>query len=178
MPIVLDPSRNFVEVKLFYVEETSSHCAPVYHFIDKKEDLENWKAKGYKHETEVIGPANAKKTDVPGMPVQNTTKLIYSISTKWKRMLWKDQNTIFSKCLRTRHNPEGVAQTELDSITYRDMKLKTCLKDWDLKDSAGNIVPVNNETIDMLTPEIANELINAFERYTEATADDLGESKG
>lgn len=90
-------------------------------------------------------------------------------------MSWKDQNVIFSKCLRTTTGVDGVQRTELDTITYRDMKIKQCLKEWDLKDERGQLVPVSHDAIDNLTPEVVSELISAFERYTEASSNDLGE---
>lgn len=186
MPITLDPQKQFVTISLMYVEVNSKDSPTQFIFINSKDDLDEWKSKGYRYENEVKEFGQAQKSPkepIPGMPVEDgeefdPTKIIYSIRTKWKRMTWKDQNTIFSKCLKTVPGPDGAVRTDLDHITYRDMKLKLCLKEWDLQDEHARQVPVSNETIDMLTPDVAAELINAFERYTEASPTDLGESKG
>lgn len=179
MPITLDPAKQFVEIRLFYLEQIPSRGGDVnYIFINSKEEMEEWISKGYKHENE-IKTVNPKG---PGMPVQDQSfdpsKVIYTMRTKWKRMSWKDQNIIFSKCLKTVPGNDGVPRTELDTITYRDMKIKQCLKEWDIKNARGEVEPVSPQAIDSLIPEIVSELINAFERYTEANADDLGESRG
>lgn len=182
MPITLDPAKQFVQIRLLYVEEETKYGNMNYVFINNKEDMDKWKSKGYKYEDEVkeLMKPKTDKTPLPGVPIKeqanfDSTKVIYSINTKWKRMSWKDQNVIFSKCLRTSQNADGTPHTELDTITYRDMKLKQCLKEWDIRNAHGDIVPVNNEAIDSLSPDIANEFINAFERYTEASSEDLGE---
>jgi len=173
MPITLDPSKQFVSITLYYVEEQSKHGVPVIKFITSKEQMDEWKEKGYRVESDA--DLKSEKKQIPGMPVEDNGRIIYSIRTKWKRMSWKDQNVIFSRCLKTIPMPEGGARTELDTITYRDMKLKLCLKEWNLKDSSGRDAPVTNDAIDSLEPDIATELINTFERYTEANTGDLGE---
>lgn len=182
MPITLDPAKQFVEIKLFYVEMPSKHGDFIYKFINNKEEMEEWREKGYKHEQEVKNSTPIKNDGkIAGMPIEPThdpNKIIYSITTKWKRILWKDQNTILSKCIRPVQGQDGVSRTDFDTIAYRDMKLKQCLKEWDLKDERGNPVKVSMEAIDSLTPDVANELISAFEKYTEASSSDLGESNG
>jgi hypothetical protein len=145
--------------------------------------MEEWKEKGYHIANDIDKLKSEKKPEhgssLPGMPVTeggiDPSKVIYTIKTKWRRMLWKDQNAIFSKCLKTQQRPDGTSRVELDTITYRDLKLKTCLKEWDFKDEKNRDVPVSIESIDSLMPEIATELINAFERYTEPSSEDLGE---
>lgn len=181
MPIVLDPSKQFVEISLFYVEENHINKDTVYHFISSREDMEEWKAKGYRHENE-IRDLKSKDNPLPGVPIKDQSfdskKVIYSIRTKWKRLSWKDQNVIYSKCFKLVTAPDGTTKPEWDGLSFRDLKIKQCLREWDIKDGNNNPVPVSPETIDTLPPFVVSELINAFERYTEANAEDLGESKG
>ena len=88
-------------------------------------------------------------------------------------MTWKEQNQIYSRCLRQIPEAEGKTRTELDMIMYRDMKLKTCLKKWDLKGDNQQDIPITENIIDQLVPEVAQELLNNFEKVTEASEDDL-----
>jgi hypothetical protein len=107
------------------------------------------------------------------IPEFDPSKIISIVHTEWKKLSWKDQNQIFSRALRTNTTADGKTTTELDSILYRDLKLKHCLKKWDVKNEDGEPVPANSETIDQLVPEVAQEMLSAFERITEPTADDL-----
>lgn len=184
MSIVLDPSKNFVSIQLMYIEEQDSkHGNARYYFINSRADLDNWKSKGYLTEEDMGKaadvPAPSPKKEQPGMPVQSAkppqdpTKIISVLRTWWSRMTWKEQNQIYSRCLRQVPGTEGKTRTELDMISYRDMKLKTCLKKWDLKDDAKQEISVTENIIDNLVPEVAQELLNNFEMVTEASEDDL-----
>lgn len=178
MPIVLDPS-NFVTIQIMYVEEINElHGNSTYHFIGSRAEFEAWKKKGYHTETDVAVDRPAETSgqpDQPGMPVKPTldpNKLIKVLNTWWSRMTWREQNYIYSQCIR-QISSEGGARTELDMISYRDLKLKTCLKKWDLKDEKGNDIPLTEAIIDNLVPEVAMELLNNFELVTEASEEDL-----
>ena len=170
MSIVLDPSKNFVTIQIMYIEEQDSkHGNTRYHFVNSRAEFEKWKAKGYLTEEEMnkatAAPApDPGKRDQPGMPVkppqppQDPTKVVQ----------------IYSRCLRQVPGAEGRTRTELDMIAYRDMKLKTCLKKWDLKDDNKQDVPITENIIDQLVPEVAQELLSNFELVTEASEDQLG----
>jgi len=184
MSIVLDPSKNFVTIQLMYIEEQDSkHGNTRYYFINSRTEFDNWKSKGYLTEEEmekVIEPASAPAPPKePGMPVQpaqppqDPTKIISVLRTWWSRMTWKEQNQIYSRCLKQVTGAEGKTRTELDMISYRDMKLKTCLKKWDLKDENKQDVPITELIVDQLVPEVAQELLNNFEMVTEAGEEDL-----
>jgi hypothetical protein len=164
-----------------YIEKTDEkHGNSTYHFIGSKGELDRWKSKGYMTEDEidrlkaVPDPAPGQPQLQPGPPEKphDPKKVISILKTWWSRMTWKEQNQIYSQCLRQVPSVEGKTRTELDMIIYRDMKLKTCLKKWDLKDGNQD-VPVSDSVIDMLIPEVAQELLNNFEMVTEATDDDL-----
>lgn len=184
MSIVLDPSKNFVTIQLMYIEEhDKKHGNTRYSFINSRAEFDSWKSKGYLTEEE-IDKANAvpdpvPQKDQPGMPVQpskppqDPTKVISILRTWWSRMTWKEQNQIYSRCLHQVAGAEGKTRTELDMIMYRDMKLKTCLKKWDLKDDNKQEVSVTENIIDQLVPEVAQELLNNFEKITEASEEEL-----
>lgn len=187
MSIVLDPSKNFVAIQLMYIEELDEkHGNTKFYFISSRADLDDWKAKGYLTEAEMpetlpdsVQPPQPAQKNQPGMPVQpqkppqDPKKVISVLKTWWSRMTWKEQNQIYSSCLHQVPTGEGKARTELDMISYRDLKLKTCLKKWDLKDDNGQDMPITETIIDQLVPEVAQELLNSFELVTEASDEQL-----
>ncbi len=173
MGIILDPSRQFVSIDIFYIEEVKKHGNSVFHFVESKSDLDEWKAKGYVMETEVEKPLEKTGEDVPGAPITNT-KVISKLNTQWKRLTWKDQNMIFSRALKQIPMSDGRTRTELDTIIYRDMKLKTCLKRWDLVDDNKVSIVCDETMIDLLDPTVAQQMLNEFEKVTEASGEDLG----
>jgi len=205
MAIILDPSKNFVNIDLLYIEKP--HYMQVgtekilnhttYVFIHGPEELDEWRAKGYMLKAEwqqmiakqqpQTPPAEQTKSE-PGKdgirvaqplpqapPTQDgqEERLIERLSTSWKRMTWKESNLIFSHSLRPKLQPTPEEDTELDPVAYRDWKLKTCLKRWDITDADGNVLDVTPENIDALPPEVAHELLVAFEKITETTEKDL-----
>lgn len=158
MSIILDPNKSFISIETYYIEEKKKHGNVVFHFIRSKQELEKWKSQGY-------------EIKEPGKSYANPEKLIEKLITFWRRMTWKDQNVIFSKSLRQMQNQDGKLVPELDMIKYRDLKLKSCLKKWDLIDDSKEI-PISEEIIDNLDPSVASELLNSFEAITEATEDE------
>ncbi len=92
-------------------------------------------------------------------------KHVEEINTIWRRLTWKDETAIRSSCIDTNNR--------LDYTKYRDMKLKACLKRWNIKDSDGNIADVTPANIDKLPSDVVEELITAFENYTDITKEDL-----
>ncbi|MHA2279293.1 MAG: hypothetical protein ACXAC5_00170 [Promethearchaeota archaeon] len=177
MSIVLDPSKSFVNFQMMYVEEKDEkHKNSRFHFINSRLEFDEWKKKGYVTSDELEkSNLNPGKSE-PGMPEKppiNASKVIQILRTWWSRMTWKEQNQVYARCLRQSADAEGKTRTELDMIAYRDFKLKTCLKKWDLKDDDGQDIPVSEQIIDNLYPEVAQELLNHFELVTEASDDEL-----
>lgn len=157
MSIILDPNKNFISFETYYVEERKTHGNIVFHFINSPLELDEWKSKGYQLKD-------------PSKPIN--AKIISKLTTWWRRMTWKEQNVIFSKSLRQMAGTDGKLTTDLDMIRYRDLKLKSCLKKWDLVDEQNNPIPISDDIVDSLDPTVAAELINTFERITEATEDE------
>ncbi len=178
MGIILDPKKQLVSIKLFYVEEEKKHGNAVFHFIKSEDELQTWRQKGYvtSEELSTKPNTNVESQVVPGSPIvvsNDPNKVVQSIETFWKRLTWGDQNSILAQCLKSIPNTSGNVTTELDGIKYRDLKLKTCLQRWNVIDESGQPVPINNSTLDNLVPEVAQELLASFERVTEPSGDDL-----
>ncbi len=194
MSILLDPNKSFVSIDIYYIEEIKTHGNSIFHFIKSQDDFSEWKRKGYRTldeltrlQAEAQSKDEEKKAEtIPGAPISgapisgapvsgasyDATKVIQKLVTQWKRMTWKDSNAVFSKSLKTIPQADGRTLTELDTIRYRDMKLKTCLKKWDLQDEAGQEVPCSEDNIDILEPSVAAEMLSSFEKVTEATEDE------
>lgn len=149
MPILLDPNKNFINIEIYYVEEQKIHGHTVLHFIKSEEEFKEWKDKGY-------------QVKDPTKPIN--AKVINKLVTTWKRMIWKEQNSMYSKCIRQFPGAEG---KDFDPVRYRELKLKNCLKNWDLTDEHGKPVELTEENIDHLDPSMALELIASFEKVTE-----------
>lgn len=137
-----------------FIEDKKQHGNVVFKFIRSPEELKKWKDKGY--------VLKGEHKDV-------NAKLIHTLSTWWKRATWKDQNLIYAQSIKNIPGANGESTYSLDMIRFRDLKLKTCLKRWDLTNDEGNIIDVTPEVIDNLDPSFAAELLSNFERITEAS---------
>ncbi len=178
MGILLDPSKNFITIQLQYIEdENERNGTSRFYFINNRKEAASWVAKGYLT-SDAFEQAKLASSDkpTPGMPAKpppDPKKIVQILRTWWSRMSWREQNNLYARCLKQSTSPDGKARTDLDAISYRDMKLKTCLKKWDLKDDSGNEVTITETVIDNLVPEVAQELLNQFELLTEAGEEDL-----
>ena len=109
------------------------------------------------------------------MIVLNPTKLIsialdyidpilkesFNVVGYWKVLSWSEHNKIYSR---------SINGDDLDGISYRDGKLKTCLKKLTINDED---VDLDDNVIDDLPAKLAENLVNSFERYFEPSEDDL-----
>ena|SRR3990167_610708 len=137
MSLLID-DQKLINLKFRYVEIPDKYASR-FIFIRSKEDFER-----YKNDPR-LGEAN----------------------TGWKLLDWADFNHIYGECFKYNTNPDGTTTGNLDFIKFRDMKLKTCLKSWDIKDSNGKPVPISASSINKLHPDVAAELLNGFEKATE-----------
>lgn len=174
MGIFVDINKENVNVAIMYIEEKKQHGNAQFRFIKSEDELKEWREKGFKLETEIAAtlPNQTAMPNQPGVPNQikrDENKIVHVLHTSWRRMTWKDQNEIWSKCLKQITDGQGKSRTELDGITYRDLKLKTCLKKWNIKNDAGEDIPVSSDNIDKLIPEVALEMLETFERITESS---------
>lgn len=130
MSIILDPSKSFITIQIYYTYSQSE---------------------GYK----IVPESNRNKE------VLNTT---------WKRITWQEQNVIISRSLRSLKGTP-----EMDPLKFRDLKLKTCLKQWDAITEDGDPIPCTPEMIDNLDPVLANDLLKKYESACEPLEDELKE---
>ncbi len=165
MSIILDPNKQLINIESYFIEKIKSHGNSIFHFIKSKDELEYWKNRGYVFEKEA--PRNDEGKII------NKEKIIQAIKTSWKPMSWRDQNLVFAKSIRQVQRPGGTFTAEIDTIAFRDWKLKTCLKKWDAKAPDGSVLEVNDSLIDNLDPTVAQELLSAFEKVTEPSEEDL-----
>lgn len=143
MSLLIDDTK-FINIKYHYIETPGVYVSK-FKFLSTKEEFD-------------------KEKDNPNLK---------ELNTGWKVLSWADHNHVYTECLKYSTNESGITVTNLDFIKFRDMKLKTCLKMWDIKDETGRIVPVTPGTIDALHPEVANELLNGFEKVTDITPQEL-----
>lgn len=167
MPIVMEPSKNLVNITTYYIEDLKKTGNSVFHFIDSPEQMSDWKKRGYFTRVELAEIKQAGQTI-------DTSKVIEELHTVWRRLTWKEQNEISSKCLIHIPMTDGQTRSQWDGIRFRDLKLKACLKGWDLTNEEGRKIPVNDDNIDNLVPEVAHQLVSDFERVTEPSEEDLG----
>lgn len=182
MSIVLDPQKSLISIVSFYIEEKKEHGNTYYHFIDSKEELDEWKENGYKTREEILDEIKqsnvveeyrasspslfGKNLDPEKLIELGDYKIIHKLTTHWKQPTWKDTNSILSKAMKEVKTREGYS-AEVDPLLYRELKLKTGLKGWDAKDDKGYDIPLTEQAIDNLVNEVANALLKAFERVCE-----------
>lgn len=93
--------------------------------------------------------------------VLDPNKQIHILNTKWKEITWKEQNDILAEC-RSMNQFTGLQ--DIDHLKFRDQRIKMCLKEWDLKDDAGNNVPCHPEIIEQLPFDVVFALVNKFDK--------------
>ena len=157
MPLSINPEQKLISIETYVVEENRKHGNKLYYFVDSQDSLNDYLGRGYILE---------------GNPMpEGHTKIINKIQTTWKIPTWGEHNYILSKALK----PVGDTKNrryEIDPIKYREEKIKLLLKRWNLVDSNGNTVDVSAATIDSLPPEIANQLLQDFEKIAEPEDND------
>jgi len=177
MSIVINPDKEFINIRIYYIEEPKEQGISVFNFIKNKDEFQVWTAKGYKTEEDLIKEKlleNPTMQHNPQNPIQvpkdaNDGKVIREIHSSWRRMTWAETNQVWSQCLKQIAGKDGAPKVDFDGIKYRELKLKKCLKGWNVRDDSGNPIPLTPESIDNLIPEAARELLDNFEKVTETT---------
>lgn len=186
MPIVLDPSQNFITIDLLYIDKERHMqmdngeirvLETYHHFIQDAAELQDLLSKGYYYEEELEKKGQNYYPNKPQNEEKeikrDPKKVIYKLQTAWKRISWKESNIINSYALTKERNEDGEFSFSIDLFKYRDIKLKTCLKQWNLKNEKGQVMNVSPDVIDALPPAVAEELVKAFDKVTEPGEDDL-----
>jgi len=95
-------------------------------------------------------------------------KDVQVLNTYWSLLSWAEQKEIVRSSAMT--NPDGSKDT--DWLRLRDHRIKFCLKKWDLKDDAGNELPLSGNIIDTLPADVVFALSNEYDRITSSSTDD------
>jgi hypothetical protein len=93
------------------------------------------------------------------------------LNTYWSVLNWQENNAI-TKASTTK-NEETTYGKEVDQLRLQDLKIKTCLKKWDLKDEDGKDLPVTPENINRLESDIIYALIYKYSVETQLVDDEI-----
>ena len=151
--------------------------------------MDQWTDKGYRPRKEIDELQDKKQSALQAerqsaakgekietresVPDFDPKMVIDAIKTDWRRLTWSEHNNLYSKCMVQQVGHDGKVRVNLDWIKYKDMKLKTCLKRWDIKGDDGKEIALSEASIDLMVPEIAQALLDQFEQITEFSEGDL-----
>jgi len=172
MSVLLHPNKSLIHLEHYYIEKPRRYGGISFTFINNLQELEKYKADGFVPEDDIPrlqGEAQAKREKFEVDP----SKVIRRIQTDWTPLNWREMNNIYSACMRQTTTVDGQVNIDLDVIRFRDQKLKSCLKGWNVKDDSNQDVPVTTQNIDILAPEVAQRLLEDFEKVTEVPEEDL-----
>ena len=99
---------------------------------------------------------------------------VYVLNTKWAIPTWKISNKVMRAS--TYYNPADGSQ-RLDPTKYKDNIFRTCLKEWDIQDESGTVIPINEESIGQLPNSVAEELLNRYDESTSPSESDEKKSR-
>lgn len=155
---IIGSKRRQIEIKLYYEErETESGYSKII-IID--DEIGKTRVKEQEE--------NVKKKNIAGekvLPEDEKTKVL---TTYWQPLMWGEQQEITKQC--EKYSPDGMQ--DVDVFTFRDLRLKKCLIDWDIKDEKGMKVRLSTDNIDQLPTEIVFALMNKFDSLTRANEED------
>jgi len=133
--MLLDAGDNFINIRIYYTYIENDYGKKVAVIDDKKAE-------------EMLEKEGEKEK-------------IHILETKWKQLSWKEQNTIMNKS--TQITDAATGQFNFNLYGYQDSRVKSCLKEWNLKDDKGTIVQVTPENIDRLPADIVSVLLEKYE---------------
>jgi len=152
---LIEFANQQIEIKLYYKRvKTDSGQSQFVVLNDKDGEIE------FNKQEEFIKQKQENKEEITA-----EDREIEVLTTQWKVLSWGEQNKITKRA--EKYTPAGVK--DIDYVEFRDLRIKTCLQGWDLKDAKGNLIPVTPETIDMIPPKIIFELIERYDVFTEGT---------
>ena len=105
-------------------------------------------------------------------PIEEEKPINYKVcllKTQWKVLSWKEQTDI------TRESSYYNSQesfNDLDIWKFRDLRIKSCLVSWDLKDDHGNPIPVERNIIDQLPADVVLSLVSKYDTAISLTDDE------
>ena len=158
MSSLFGSTSQTVEIKLYYKNiVTSSGVSKISILSDKEGKIQ------FQQQEDFIKKKQEKQEEIKA-----TDRPIEVLTTMWKVLSWGDQNKITKRC--ERYTPEGLQ--DIDYFKFRDLRIKSCLTGWDIKDAKGSAVPVTPETIDMLPSDVVFSLVSRYDTVTEGSQDE------
>jgi len=151
-------TNQIVEIKLYYKDiVTSGGINKIIVLSDKEGKIQ------FQQQEDFIKQKQEKQEEI-----KETDRPIKVLTTMWKVLSWGDQNNLSKMC--ERYTPDGLQG--IDYFKFRDLRMKSCIKSWDIKDIKGTPVPVTSEIIDTLPPDIVFALIDRYDTTTEGSQDE------
>lgn len=144
--MLFNSDNNFINIKLYYTCLEDEYGKRIVVLSDKKAE-------------EMLEDENKKEK-------------VLILQTKWIQMLWKEQNNIMAQVSKITDPMSG--QIQFDVYKFRDSKIKSCLKEWNLKDEQNNDLPVSSDLIDSLPADIIVALLEKYDLATEVTEEKMG----
>jgi len=92
-------------------------------------------------------------------------------NTWWKILSWKDSNNITNN---SKVQGKDAVPGELDFYRFRDLRIKMCMKKWDLKDDDGVDLPLTPDLVNKLPVDIILYLSNKYEQVIGIDEEELG----
>lgn len=129
--------EQLINVQLFYREENVDNYDKI--FIVSKEEVKKMKEEEIKD------------------------KGIQILNTYWKPLSWQERNNINHQ---SEVKSDGIVTGQVDFNRWRDLRVKTCLKEWDLKDEDGKAVPCSPDIINRIDAVVLDAILNEFDKVT------------
>ena len=95
------------------------------------------------------------------------------LNTKWQSLTWKENNDLMKKTGTT--NPT-TGSPDIDFASFQDLRVKTCLKWWDLKAKEEDTqpLPVSADAIDKLNANVVRALLDKFDTINSVEDEEMG----
>ena len=102
---------------------------------------------------------------------EKTEKDVNMLNTWWKVLSWQDSNNITNASKVT---GEKAMPGELDYYRFRDLRIKMCMKKWDLKGDNGSDIPLTPDTINKLPVDVVLTLNSKYEELMNLDGEEVG----
>lgn len=155
---IIGSKRRQIEIKLYYEErETESEYVKI---VILEDEVGKTRVKEQEEKNKIKIAAGEKL-----LPEDEKTKIL---TTYWQPLMWGEQQEITKMC--EKYSPDGMQ--DVDVFAFRDLRLKKCLIDWDIKDEKGSKIRISPDNIDLLPTEVVFALVNKFDLLTRVNEED------
>ena len=171
---LMKAKNQLVHIPLYYMEKEVKGYTKIIVLTDEKakeilkEQEEAKKKKTKKEVKDVETIVENTKENIEEQEVE--TAPVECLNTYWKSITWKEQNQItkMSQIPATAEN----TLIDIDYFRLRDLRIKMCLKKWDLKDEDGKEVAVTPDNLDSLPADVVYALIAKYDSFVTLTEDE------